>query len=1385
MDGGCILFNDANVEGLKYGSSAYYADYTNGGRRGIPINLTDPGNSTSTNDANTLLKVRLDRTCKTWLDCAFYYTDPTTQKVFCTSRVPCNMRAEDGTCANPLFSNTINQPEKTNTLEPSLFTSSATAETTQEAHNAALKTPIPFASLTGMARPDFQFLGGWSTRLAGVSGHTSLFGWPQKSTVIPGRLNLVMSPADPVIEVFNSCRVRPRSDAPDVRYHPKASSADTLENRKFSVDSCKYENKKGDEYQGIEGYCLEPYPKFSDTYFGVLGIPGLNVAARSDISNFGFKGACLNWYPSDRTETQAALESSASATAAIGGSGLSEDFSNDDIYFCAQFSVREHEEVLKNTTQNPITVAVPAVAEIPGIGRVITSNAVPYRESVMRVDRVTEFTINENAGGTTKSVAEGLVTITNVSGYPKTYTGDLTTKDGVPTHPSDYPARNVLAPTTDVIARIVETCDEAKDKAFGGAGPTNDGDGKCANGTQRYVELPAKKKVTTYDPSPVTAMSGVPGISEDWRTSNIPQEQPWRRVFTTTPYECKDSYPCVGGWDAAVADFYGPNTFTHKAEEGACGTGKTGGQIGGNDPPKDECDGNPGENSSGGEYKCPDDATTNAERTCQDFYHFQDYWVGSSRVCERTVECHGQTWNECKTRSTVTCGEKNTHRVDKVRTGGPGSYGDREYSNKDGDIDQSDWATGSSQTGYKVETCTSNPCADTKMQAEETVMRKDRVTTVEKKIVKNATTGKWEIVPIARVEFYQGDFSTKGGTPQGLVGLGIDPNNGKITGRLVEVYSTTAGGYRADGTSAYADPQEREDTIGYNSYGGDVIPPSTITRKGTVETEWHWDATEGRFVNNCAKNYTEVLEYNGANMGGPSCNLTPKSEIENEEATNQGVSIPIPQRGRLLGKGGYNITAKATYRDVYCARVVRVAQEKKSVPFYSIVKNVEKPDWGGAKGKQLTTMQAGATSTGPIILKRTISQWRWYGSKGSGADRFGFTINERAAARDPNGTKNHSEDETGERQTLEQYYKSRPKLYNKNAEITSDPVSDFSLPSAPVADFKLDTKKFNWDWSKWSEYTSGSNTNYNAVINTRPDREREAILVALKTANSPIKDFTDVLEARTSDNSPYSGQPKFIGDATNGWRISLDVYNSKITPPPLWDDTNATYNLFLSDFDKSILNTLAPGTTVSNFNADDFDYASHPIPFAKVYEDASSSGVPGSSGRFRATEGKTAPRWFNDAAWPVRYPGIYNKEGAADSFSWIKIGAASAPIVKIEFYVDVDNDQLPLRYVTLSSSDVNPEDSYNVFPILPVKDEGDGYKDQPPCTSSEPSETPCKNPKFALNSYTFRNSKIDGNRVCIEAMDNWSRKTKICKTLKLPIDTKQPGEFSSSDTPLH
>jgi|GEM_PF-1850422 len=1301
VEGGCLLFNDANAGAQKYTSNSYYAKYFSGGLRGVPLNKEDSWNSTSTNDVNTLLKVRLDRVCKTWLECADYIVDSDTKKTVCTERVPCNKRGTDGTCANYIFRESVEQPEKEKVLQHALFT-------VPTSNTAA----IPYASLTGMSRPDIRFKDGWSTSEKSiVHGHDTLFGWSQVEigTSSPDtstkQLYLKLSDSDNIV---NTCRVRPRSDSPDLRWRGnKQKAGETKDSRKMYVNSCDYENKKDDRYQGTDGYCLEPYPKFTDTFFAASSTPN----SRASFSSYGFKGACLNWYPSDRTKT-----------AGVIGSTFNEKnstFSTDDVYFCTEFGVNEHEETMKNAANDKdIVVDVPQVDSLPAIGRTIDSNAISYATFTPRIDRVWE---------TTDAIPNGAPT-------PQDYRGTIATGSETPTGaPTGDIVGQLVTPRTTAYSftpKKVQVCTTTNADPKGTptciiyTGILAEGSGNI-NGVPSGGDIAGKLVSTSRAWVPETC---IPARGTKGDLSDV------SGTMVSGDILANNNQDYIPNWDDSVKNDYISQVVDSidyaglQNVSGKCDDGKGSflqvvkNHAGANNRGIYEKLTWEDLNPEYSNQSCPYTFSVTIQPKWGSSGSLDSWNVGHIGWQNQTFFTHAE-FPITIHRHIPECGTTyvaKVQRQDKIETLTPNINGDNYIvsstayaSGADGDIPQ----TTVKNLGWRsIRT----------IQDYALTKRVDTVTTLTPN-----TEGTDVILK---------------STPYSTTNLDEDQTGGKQNSKWRSVRTI----------QNYNSPRSRKDTIHYYA-GNTEVSGSPITRTGTIETASN---------PNCA----------GTFNADPSCDRTPPTEIAAGEAKSDGTPIPIPKRAARPVKKAYKITAKAVYRDVYCKRVVKVVEARKSVGF-----NTKLADWGGASGKQLSEEDVDillgtnkarknpSQTKGPIIFKRTIKSWRWaerepafvWSATGSyynsdtitwptagqtgyvNTSRYGYTDYQKAAKLRINSTSYA---------LVQDHGSTCPASGN-----CDNARSDRTRSCTPGRDSSCPLKYADWTATPTD------------AQNMPSDREDDAIKVELANAatnnQSVFYGMTQFgeLRAANSNNTDFVKGIDFLGDGP-GFSGEID--------PGIFDYISRTLNTPIATTETAI-DALANGASIENFNVDNFDYgttaqpiSTPPIPFTRVYGDWT-SGMP-TLRVFSATIGKTFPYWFPATTHPrpVWYPEIFDEHRTENRFSYEKTTTA-APIIQMKFYVDVNEDQLPLRSLSINWGDGTNNS------LQDDKGDGVGIGDLPPCAAI--TVDPCSNKKFEVK-HVFRNNKIDGNVVCIEAMDNWERTTKACNTLLVPGFNGNPVE---------
>ena len=236
------------------------------------------------------------------------------------------------------------------------------------------------------------------------------------------------------------------------------------------------------------------------------------------------------------------------------------------------------------------------------------------------------------------------------------------------------------------------------------------------------------------------------------------------------------------------------------------------------------------------------------------------------------------------------------------------------------------------------------------------------------------------------------------------------------------------------------------------------------------------------------------------------------------------------------------------------------------------------------------------------------------------------------------------------------------------------------------------------------------------------------------------------------------------------------VAGSYTYEPALISADGALLNTHLISATAGTIDGLPNGSSTENFSIANFSYTTPAIPFAKYYGQWTSIGIDNTfrartagNGPIAFTHSVTTSNWFpNKLAPPAdsTYPKIYNDLGVENSFSYVKAATAAQAIRNMVFYLDVDNDHLPLRELIINWGDGAQQK------IEEDKGEGKGRNDSPPCEQRPwTASNPCDKKKFIYN-HTFQNTKtvsFDGREVCITAMDNWEQTTRVCGTLKAPV----------------
>ncbi len=271
-EAGCLLFQSDYLRDkktpAKYNTEAVYA-------AGKDVVLS-AATATGTLDANALIKVKLDRACKTWLGCSDELIDDKGSKQ-CIARRPCIELDENGECANfvdidPVPGNPYN---KVTTMP----------ELKGEFNIANVATDTKFSALSGLSRPVFKFGNEPISNPSGsvtVIPHDGYFDWSGSSSSGKVTMNIARAVAGTAssqpaaIVASTSCRSIPQKDAP--------TRAQNALNKALlpEFNECRYE-RDGNSYRGLEGFCLEGYAK-----------PG-------------FEKYCLNWFPTDKPQGVAEL----------------------------------------------------------------------------------------------------------------------------------------------------------------------------------------------------------------------------------------------------------------------------------------------------------------------------------------------------------------------------------------------------------------------------------------------------------------------------------------------------------------------------------------------------------------------------------------------------------------------------------------------------------------------------------------------------------------------------------------------------------------------------------------------------------------------------------------------------------------------------------------------------------------------------------------------------------------------------------------------------------------------------------------------------------------------------------------------------------------------
>ncbi len=309
---GCILFHntDIGVQDKIYDSNHYYAKY-NKTKRGVTINQADKDLPNYVPDSNVILKTKLDRECKTWLECAGEFLEG--EKSVCVERLPCDQRDALGNCTNILFPKSkvcegatspsdclvdtdctgkggsgkcvldtadqlCEQKSTEDTCKPNPLcawlsgsgkcvdkTAPSLARTFvspyKQAQNVATSIDMSFAMLSGLSRPDMDFgnkfpIDPYAGYKPTPRGHDGFFDWGQLSSgsgsIVQNKLSIRGVAGANDTTVVSSCRLYPRQDAHHIAYNS--------DNVIKPNDACNYTISL-QKNTGIYGYCVEPYPQ--------------------------------------------------------------------------------------------------------------------------------------------------------------------------------------------------------------------------------------------------------------------------------------------------------------------------------------------------------------------------------------------------------------------------------------------------------------------------------------------------------------------------------------------------------------------------------------------------------------------------------------------------------------------------------------------------------------------------------------------------------------------------------------------------------------------------------------------------------------------------------------------------------------------------------------------------------------------------------------------------------------------------------------------------------------------------------------------------------------------------------------------------------------------
>lgn len=370
VEKGCLAFHDTNKGSNTFDSAGCYQKYYEA--QGVGRNPQATPNCVATKDSNTILRVKQDRECKTWLSCYSYETVQVggKNKIVCSSRIPCSKATGNETsssytadsCANDGMVWTPGDPKD---AVPSLSHVFQTPFTQLLKPDQTIDTSKPvtdytFANLSGISRPDFVFgsvkdrYPQFNTNEGPFAGHDGYFSWNETSVNPQGasdpdgtsvlqkvRDATYGSPAQTDTIVL-ACKIYPGEFAPMFR---AAKETNQCVMNQFDGGATT-------QTRGRHGYCLEPYPDFEGNGFvnaykdnatRLSPAPGINQP-------YGYTNYCLNWYPTDFTRGEAPQGNTSPLTA----------FDRENAYYCTKKDPAPGYDIQVGTQQYLVAKKIPA-----------------------------------------------------------------------------------------------------------------------------------------------------------------------------------------------------------------------------------------------------------------------------------------------------------------------------------------------------------------------------------------------------------------------------------------------------------------------------------------------------------------------------------------------------------------------------------------------------------------------------------------------------------------------------------------------------------------------------------------------------------------------------------------------------------------------------------------------------------------------------------------------------------------------------------------------------------------------------------------------------------------------------------------------------------------